>query len=149
MQCRLDIFIDGFARVGLKMNATKTEAMTMQGGRAVHRISDKAYSRCLTGIGTSYKEHSLQKVQCNHCGRLVNCQYLSKHQTTIKCQNSKATEEELNLIESEAHVSMSEEEEEHEPAEYQISMPGKVNICLLYTSPSPRDGLLSRMPSSA
>ena len=24
-----------------------------------------------------------------------------------------------------------------------------VNFCLLYTSPSPRDGLLSRMPSSA
>ena len=24
-----------------------------------------------------------------------------------------------------------------------------MNICLLYTSPSPRDGLLSRMPSSA
>ena len=31
------------------------------------------------------------------------------------------------------------------PAE--IFEPG--NICLLYTSPSPRDGLLSRMPSSA
>ena len=26
---------------------------------------------------------------------------------------------------------------------------GKYYICLLYTSPSPRDGLLSRMPSSA
>ena len=26
---------------------------------------------------------------------------------------------------------------------------GEVGICLLYTSPSPRDGLLSRMPSSA
>ena len=25
----------------------------------------------------------------------------------------------------------------------------KLNFCLLYTSPSPRDGLLSRMPSSA
>ena len=25
----------------------------------------------------------------------------------------------------------------------------KMNTCLLYTSPSPRDGLLSRMPSSA
>src|SRR5665647_53367 len=25
----------------------------------------------------------------------------------------------------------------------------KIKICLLYTSPSPRDGLLSRMPSSA
>ena len=24
-----------------------------------------------------------------------------------------------------------------------------INFCLLYTSPSPRDGLLSRMPSSA
>ena len=26
---------------------------------------------------------------------------------------------------------------------------GEAVICLLYTSPSPRDGLLSRMPSSA
>ena len=26
---------------------------------------------------------------------------------------------------------------------------GNIEICLLYTSPSPRDGLLSRMPSSA
>ena len=29
------------------------------------------------------------------------------------------------------------------------SSTGQVQICLLYTSPSPRDGLLSRMPSSA
>ena len=27
--------------------------------------------------------------------------------------------------------------------------PERVEYCLLYTSPSPRDGLLSRMPSSA
>ena len=26
---------------------------------------------------------------------------------------------------------------------------GVAEVCLLYTSPSPRDGLLSRMPSSA
>ena len=26
---------------------------------------------------------------------------------------------------------------------------GRLKACLLYTSPSPRDGLLSRMPSSA
>ena len=26
---------------------------------------------------------------------------------------------------------------------------GEIDVCLLYTSPSPRDGLLSRMPSSA
>ena len=30
-----------------------------------------------------------------------------------------------------------------------IPLGGFVKICLLYTSPSPRDGLLSRMPSSA
>ena len=29
------------------------------------------------------------------------------------------------------------------------SSPGNHNICLLYTSPSPRDATLSRMPSSA
>ena len=27
--------------------------------------------------------------------------------------------------------------------------PDEFSVCLLYTSPSPRDGLLSRMPSSA
>ena len=30
-----------------------------------------------------------------------------------------------------------------------ITQEGLLNFCLLYTSPSPRDGLLSRMPSSA
>ena len=40
-----------------------------------------------------------------------------------------------------------------EPLEILLHLPllceDKVWICLLYTSPSPRDGLLSRMPSSA
>ena len=35
-----------------------------------------------------------------------------------------------------------------ELAEY-MGMSLSFNTCLLYTSPSPRDGLLSRMPSSA
>ena len=34
-----------------------------------------------------------------------------------------------------------------EPAKYYAN--NVTNTCLLYTSPSPRDGLLSRMPSSA
>ena len=33
--------------------------------------------------------------------------------------------------------------------QYEREMGVKVSLCLLYTSPSPRDGLLSRMPSSA
>ena len=32
---------------------------------------------------------------------------------------------------------------------FYINSKKQVNVCLLYTSPSPRDGLLSRMPSSA
>ena len=35
-----------------------------------------------------------------------------------------------------------------ETLEY-LAQPDEVDNCLLYTSPSPRDGLLSRMPSSA
>ena len=35
------------------------------------------------------------------------------------------------------------------PASMTKVMTGYVIACLLYTSPSPRDGLLSRMPSSA
>ena len=37
----------------------------------------------------------------------------------------------------------------HLPVVEDGSAVGVVSICLLYTSPSPRDGLLSRMPSSA
>ena len=33
--------------------------------------------------------------------------------------------------------------------EGQITIEGDSNFCLLYTSPSPRDGATSRMPSSA
>ena len=32
---------------------------------------------------------------------------------------------------------------------YNLSKEGYNIVCLLYTSPSPRDGLLTRMPSSA
>ena len=35
------------------------------------------------------------------------------------------------------------------PSDVELMMFAQANSCLLYTSPSPRDGLLSRMPSSA
>ena len=37
----------------------------------------------------------------------------------------------------------------HTPVHPATQNAGGVSTCLLYTSPSPRDGLLSRMPSSA
>ena len=36
-----------------------------------------------------------------------------------------------------------------EAAAFTAELKEKFKLCLLYTSPSPRDGLLSRMPSSA
>ena len=42
--------------------------------------------------------------------------------------------------------------EPYEAPEVERLIQGLINVvdaCLLYTSPSPRDGLLSRMPSSA
>ena len=35
------------------------------------------------------------------------------------------------------------------PLQYEVTQHEGTEPCLLYTSPSPRDGLLSRMPSSA
>ena len=43
----------------------------------------------------------------------------------------------------EAALAMATKKKYGEEAEFRVA------ICLLYTSPSPRDGLLSRMPSSA
>ena len=37
----------------------------------------------------------------------------------------------------------------HEHPDHWIELPVLYNACLLYTSPSPRDATLSRMPSSA
>ena len=51
-----------------------------------------------------------------------------------KMQAEKVTEEFWKEIEAEA-------------AKYEVTV--DYYLCLLYTSPSPRDGLLSRMPSSA
>ena len=54
-----------------------------------------------------------------------------------------------------ANAQSGQEEEEHE-VDLLVACDGRyskvreqVDLCLLYTSPSPRDGLLSRMPSSA
>ena len=44
---------------------------------------------------------------------------------------------------------MSKKQNEMTWQRYMNALKGKLDTCLLYTSPSPRDGLLSRMPSSA
>ena len=45
-------------------------------------------------------------------------------------------------------MDVNEDEETHDELRLALKN-GEYDNCLLYTSPSPRDGLLSRMPSSA
>ena len=50
------------------------------------------------------------------------------------------------------HLRIEDTDKERSKEEHRIQIVNSlkwIGICLLYTSPSPRDGLLSRMPSSA
>jgi exonuclease III len=123
VQRGLDIFIDGFARIGLKMNASKTEAMIIRGAKAFHQLSDNAYNRRMTGQGMTHREYSQQKVQCKNCGTFVKRDYMEKHVKTIKCRNTERTE---NIVEQ--GNTAPPENTESESAEYQINMPGKTYI---------------------
>jgi hypothetical protein len=82
----MDIFTNIFARVGLKMNATKTKAMTMIGSKAYASISKIAYTRRITGEGHTHRERTLQKVECELCGGWISRQYVTNHQKTRKCE---------------------------------------------------------------
>ena len=68
-------------------------------------------------------------------------------------EKRKMEEEELEQLlkeqKGEVEEQPEEQEQEDEPANAEEKTFKKRYSCLLYTSPSPRDGLLSRMPSSA
>ena len=65
------------------------------------------------------------------------------------CQlNNTKINQNVNVSEQEKLNSLSDQETHLHEAKTEGEFM-KTNICLLYTSPSPRDGLLSRMPSSA
>ena len=66
----------------------------------------------------------------------------------IGCESSDDNDDGAALIDTPTEYSF---ESRFSSGENSVSYSGQVvrNFCLLYTSPSPRDGLLSRMPSSA
>jgi hypothetical protein len=64
VQRAMDIFTNIFARVGLKMNATKMKAMTMVGSKVYASISKIAYTQRITGEGHTHRERNIQKVEC-------------------------------------------------------------------------------------
>lgn len=82
----MDLYTENFARIGLKMNAQKTKAMIVPGGRLKPQHSAYAYNRARTGVGLSSKQRSLQKITCEKCGSEVGRSYLPQHQKSAKCK---------------------------------------------------------------
>jgi Reverse transcriptase (RNA-dependent DNA polymerase) len=80
VQTLLDFFTSTFARVGLKMNAEKTEALIMNGGKVCPAMLVWAYNRKISGIGSSFTELAKEKVQCMLCGSEVQWRCLATHQ---------------------------------------------------------------------
>ena len=78
-------------------------------------------------------------VECNKKGQpvLIGTTSISKSEIYSKLLSQKKIQH--NVLNA----------KHHEKEAQIIAEAGKENACLLYTSPSPRDGLLSRMPSSA
>ena len=62
--------------------------------------------------------------------------------------NEKGLNKEVIFKAIETAIASASQRHFHEDAELHVSIDRDTG-CLLYTSPSPRDGLLSRMPSSA
>jgi len=89
VQESLDIITKGFLSVGLKMNATKTEYTTMEGGKRVVRLSNEAYERQCTGRGKTHRQKLLEKVTCELCGTKVNRQQIPVHQKRDTCKNGR------------------------------------------------------------
>ena len=67
---------------------------------------------------------------------------------TLTLTNKKFEFEELNFSDVTDYIDVHLQGILQEPTSYDVTTSGN-NICLLYTSPSPRDRQKSRMPSSA
>jgi hypothetical protein len=111
-QDSIDILTKGFASLGLKMNATKTEFLVMKGGHSTVQIAPAAYARIVTGDGLTHRQRSLEKVQCIKCGSVVNRQGLPKHQLTAKCKKLSATYDPSNIPHP-VHESVASEQPDH------------------------------------
>ena len=128
LQQMLDLYIDGFARVGLKMNAEKTKAMIMAGGKVIGKLSKQAICRRVEGVGLSYRERLTQKVICELCGTQVNQQSLKIHQARRVCKSGRATYQPTttnNVVNMSTEELLELEEQDLPPSEYVLSVNGE------------------------
>ena len=96
---------------------------------------------------------SMQDPLSDMLTRLRNAQMAGKQ--TVNMPGSKLKVSVAKVLEQEGYIAGHRYDDStgkprlHIDLKYYEGKPVIAEICLLYTSPSPRDGLLSRMPSSA
>jgi len=76
----INLIVEPFRRVGLKMNSDKTKAMVYFGGGNSHRESPEAYACHFDHSLPTQRQWALQKVSCPKCNKHVNQQHLPLHQ---------------------------------------------------------------------
>ncbi|MGL4351544.1 MAG: RNA-directed DNA polymerase [Plesiomonas shigelloides] len=81
VQASLTRFVDLFARMGLQMNAVKTEAMVSSPVVKEIRIREGAYQRKMRGSGPEYVERSSAVMQCPiaGCGKAIQKRSMARH----------------------------------------------------------------------
>jgi hypothetical protein len=123
VQQYVDLYTEGFNRVGMETNAVKTKAMIMDGGTVRKPHSAHAYKRQVTGEGVSVLEYMKQRVKCELCGKEVNRQYLEKHKKTQTCVNSRDAYEAPADEIYDDNIPPEPEPMPQPPADHQVSMP--------------------------
>ena len=86
VQRMVDQMTRDFKSIGLKMNARKTEYMTMLGRQRLVRQTSRLCVRRQTVEGMLHRQSNLQKILCMECGAEVTQSYLMRHLKTQKCQ---------------------------------------------------------------
>ena len=92
IQQSIDIFTKGFASLGLKMNASKTEYMTSVGAKICGPLRDEVYARMCTGVGQSFHERRKEYILCQFCGIEIQRASILRHQTLSgRCKSARTT----------------------------------------------------------
>ena len=135
-------------RNGLKIHTGKTHK---EAARSLERLRGELPPK--QPLTVSPIKATNRIVPCNNCGEEMSSTHL--------CQEETSVEDEHGIVSDTPEVVNDSEDDECEcwiQSHSQSSAPycckntdcnHPNDCCLLYTSPSPRDGLLSRMPSSA
>ena len=122
MQSSVNIITDCFNRFGLKMNATKTKFMILQGERQRPHKCSEAMWYVNTGAGRNFKQRMKEKVTCVMCGASVNRSSLKIHQSRAICRNARASYEPPTPVRLQA-IQEDRVTPRGEPGSYTVSIP--------------------------